>query len=62
MLQQLITEAKTKYLANFKVDKNQKVVRICDTNLASLRPALGTPDISNMNDIQALRSYIDEQQ
>ena len=33
---QLIQEAKAKFLANFKVDRNNKVVRQRSTDLASL--------------------------
>lgn len=58
--EQLIKEARSKYLANFKVDKNQKVVRIHEINLAPLRPIAATPNVSNTDDIQALRSYVDE--
>lgn len=59
--EQLIKEAKAKYMVNFKVDGNQKVVRVLETNLVSLRPAAATPNVSNMYDIQVLRSYVDEQ-
>jgi hypothetical protein len=41
--EQLITEAHVKFLANFKVDRNHKVVRRRMTDLASLRPAAPTP-------------------
>ena len=41
--EQLIQEAKAKFLANFKVDRNHKVVRQWATDLASLRPATVTP-------------------
>jgi hypothetical protein len=41
--EQLIKEAKTKFLANFKVDRNNKVVQQQATNLASLRPTTATP-------------------
>jgi hypothetical protein len=34
--EQLIQEAKAKFLANFKVDRNDKVVRQRTTDLASL--------------------------
>jgi hypothetical protein len=34
--EQLIQEEKTKFLANFKVDRNNKVVRQQTTDLASL--------------------------
>jgi hypothetical protein len=40
---QLIKQAHTKFLANFKVDRNHKIVRQRVTDLASLRPATATP-------------------
>jgi hypothetical protein len=40
--EQLIKEAKAKLLANFKVDRNNKVVRQRATDLASLRPTVVT--------------------
>jgi hypothetical protein len=56
-----IIEAQAKFLANFKVDMNHKVVRQQATDLASLRPTTATPNISKTNEIQSLRAYIDEQ-
>jgi hypothetical protein len=41
--EQLIQEAKAKFLANFKVDRNNKVVRQLATDLTSLRPTTTTP-------------------
>jgi hypothetical protein len=41
--EQLTWEAKAKFLANFKVDRNNKVVRQWATDLASLRPTTNTP-------------------
>jgi hypothetical protein len=51
-----------KFLANFKVDKNHKVIRQRATDLASLQPTAATLKLSETNEIQSLRSYIDEQQ
>jgi hypothetical protein len=59
--EQLIQEAKTMFLANFKVDRNNKVVRQHATDLASLRPITDTPNVSNTNELQSLKAYIDEQ-
>ena len=39
---QLVQEAKAKFLANFKVDKNDKVVWQRATDLALLRPTAAT--------------------
>jgi hypothetical protein len=50
-----------KFLANFKVEKNHKVVRQRANDLASLQPAIATPKVSETNEIQSLRAYIDEQ-
>jgi hypothetical protein len=47
--EQLIQEAKAKFLANFKVDRNNRVVRQRVTDLASLRPTTDTPNVSNTN-------------
>jgi hypothetical protein len=55
-------EAKAKFLTNFKVDRNQKVVRVRATDPESLQPAAATPNVSKAIEIQSLRSYIDEQQ
>ena len=59
--EQLIQEAKAKFLANFKVDRNNKVVRQRATDLASLRHTMDTPNVSNTNELQSLKAYIDEQ-
>jgi hypothetical protein len=59
--EQLIQEAKEKLLANFKVDRNNKVVRQRATDLASLRPITDTPNVSNTNELQSLKAYKDEQ-
>ncbi len=57
----MIKEAKTKFLANFKVDRNNKVVRHRATDPASLRPAPDIPNVSNTNELQSLKNYVDEQ-
>jgi hypothetical protein len=59
--EQLIQEAKAKFLADFKVDRNNKVVRQRATDLASLRPTTITPNVSSTNELQSLKAYIDEQ-
>jgi hypothetical protein len=59
--EQLIREAKAKFLANFKVDRNNKFVRQRTTDLASLRPTTDIPNVSNTNELQSLKAYIDEQ-
>jgi hypothetical protein len=59
--EQLIREAKAKFLADFKVDRNNKVVRQRATDLASLRPTTDIPNVSNTNELQSLKAYIDEQ-
>jgi hypothetical protein len=41
--EQLVKEAKAKFLANFKVDRNNKVIRQWTTDLASFRPTASTP-------------------
>jgi hypothetical protein len=47
--EQLIQESKAKFLANFKVDKNNKVVWLRANDLASLRPTAATPKVSDTN-------------
>ena len=59
--EQLIQEAKAKFLANFKVDRNNKVVRHRATDPASLRPTPDIPNVSNTNELQSLKNYVDEQ-
>jgi hypothetical protein len=59
--EQLIQEAKAKFLANFKVDRNNKVVRQRATDPASLQPTLDIPNVSNTNELQSLKNYVDEQ-
>jgi hypothetical protein len=59
--EQLIQEAKAKFLAKFKVDRNNKVVRQRATDLASLRPITDTPNVSNTNELQSLKADIHEQ-
>jgi hypothetical protein len=59
--EQPIQEANAKFLANFKVDRNNKVVRQRATDLASLRPTTTTPEVSNTNELQSLKNYVDEQ-
>jgi hypothetical protein len=60
--EQLIKEAKAKFLADFEVDRNNKVVRLRATDLASLQPTTDTPNVNNTNELQSLKAYIDEQQ
>ena len=59
--EQMIQEAKARFLANFKVDRNNKVVRHRATDPASLRPTPDIPNVSNTNELQSLKAYIDEQ-
>jgi hypothetical protein len=59
--EQLIQEARAKFLANFKVDKNNKVVRQWVTDLASLRRTPDIPNVSNTNELHSLKNYVDEQ-
>jgi hypothetical protein len=59
--EQLIQEAKAKFLADFKVDRNNKVVRHRATDPASLQPTPDIPNVSNTNELQSLRNYVEEQ-
>jgi hypothetical protein len=58
--EQLIREAKAKFLTDFKVDRNNNVIRQRATDLASLRPTTITPNVSSTNELQSLKAYIDE--
>jgi hypothetical protein len=58
--EQMIQEAKARFLANFKVDRNNKVVRHRATDPASLRPTPDIPNVSNTNEMQSLKNYVDE--
>jgi hypothetical protein len=58
---QMIQEAKAKFLANFKVDRNNKVVRHQATDPALLQPTPDIPNVSNTNELQSLRNYVEEQ-
>jgi hypothetical protein len=57
----MIQEAKARFLANFKVDRNNKVFRHRATDPASLRPTPDIPNVSNTNELQSLKNYVDEQ-
>ena len=59
--EQLIQDVKAKFLADFKVDRNNKVFRQRVTDPASLRPTLDIPNVSNTNELQSLKNYVDEQ-
>jgi hypothetical protein len=58
--EELIKEAKAKFLANFKVDRNNKVIRQLAIDLALLRSTTATPKVSDTNKLQSLKAYIDE--
>jgi hypothetical protein len=59
--EQLIQEARAKFLVNFKVDRNNKVIRQRATDPASLRPTSDISNVSNTNELQSLKNYVDEQ-
>jgi hypothetical protein len=50
--EQLIQEAKAKFLVDFKVDRNNKVVRLRVIGLASLQPTKNIPNVCNTNELQ----------
>jgi hypothetical protein len=43
------------------MDRNNKVVRQRATDPASLRPTPDIPNVSNTNELQSLKNYVDEQ-
>jgi hypothetical protein len=59
--EQMIQEAKARFLANFKVDRNKKIVRHRATDPASLLLTPDIPNVSNTNELQSLKNYVDEQ-
>jgi hypothetical protein len=59
--EQLIQEAKARFLADFKVDRNNKVIRHRATDPASLQPTPDIPNVSNTNELQSLRNYVEQQ-
>jgi hypothetical protein len=59
--EQLIREARVKFLTDFKINRNNKVVRQRATDLASLQPTTITPNVSSTTELQSLKAYIDEQ-
>jgi hypothetical protein len=59
--ERMIQEAKAKFLANFKVDRNNKVIRHRATDPASLQPTPDIPNVSNTDDLQSLRNYVEDQ-
>jgi hypothetical protein len=59
--ERMIQEAKAKFLADFKVDRNNKVVQHRATDPASLQPTPDIPNVSNTNELQSLRNYVEEQ-
>jgi hypothetical protein len=61
-MKKLQTQLDELFLANFKVDRNHKPIRQREYNLVNLRRATIEPNLSKPDNIQALRSYIEEQQ
>jgi hypothetical protein len=59
--EQLIQEAKAKFLVDFNVDRNNKVIRLRATDLALLQPTTDIPNVSNTNELQSLKAYMNEQ-
>jgi hypothetical protein len=54
-------ELDERFLADFKVDRNQKLVRQRECNPTNLRPATLEPNVSKFDNVHALRVYVDEQ-
>jgi hypothetical protein len=58
---QELKEANDKYLAYFKLDQYQKIIRQGEFDMASLLPTTPAPNVSKTDDIQYLGQYVDEQ-
>jgi hypothetical protein len=55
-------QAKDKFLSQYTVDRDQKVVKHGQTDVASLLSSLQIPNVSKPDDIQSIKHYVDQQQ
>jgi hypothetical protein len=54
-------EAKENFLSHFTVDRHQKIIKQGEIKIDSLVPSLPNSNISNSNDNQSIKHYIDQQ-
>jgi hypothetical protein len=57
-----LRQAKEKFLSQYTVDRQQKVVKHGETDVASLLSSLQVPNISKLDDIKSIKHYVDQQQ
>jgi hypothetical protein len=55
-------QAKEKFLSQYTMDRQQKVIKHGETNITSLLSSFQVPNISKLNDIQSIKYYVDQQQ
>jgi hypothetical protein len=55
-------QAKEKFLSQYTVDRDQKLVKHGETDAASLLSSLQVPNVSKPDDIQSIKQYVDHQQ
>jgi hypothetical protein len=54
-------QAKEKFLSQYTMDRQQKVIKHGETNIASLLSSFQVPNTSKPNDIQSIKYYVDQQ-
>jgi hypothetical protein len=54
-------QAKEKFLSQYTVDRQQKVVKYGETDVASLLSSLQVPNVRKPHDIQSIKHYVDQQ-
>lgn len=54
-------EAKEKFLSHFTIDRHQKIINQGEIKLDPLLPLLQNNNVSNSNDNQSIKHYIDQQ-
>jgi hypothetical protein len=55
-------QTKEKFLSQFTVDRQKKVVKHREIEITSLLSLLQIPNVSEPNDIQSIKHYVDQQQ
>jgi hypothetical protein len=52
-------QAKEKFLSQYTVDRHQKVITHGETDVVSLLSSLQVPNVSQPDDIQSIKQYVD---
>jgi hypothetical protein len=53
-------KAKEKFLSQYPMDRDQEVVKHGETSVASFLYSLQIPNVSNLDDIQSIKQYVDQ--